>query len=104
MHYSAACRVDPEHLPAIVINFHVSKSCWRLRWQGETSISPAVSPHTSITYPANFFFVIAPDVDIQGPMEEYFKMGVSDVQMGDLLKAHYDSNVYGLRYSTIFCN
>ena len=35
-------------------------------------------------------------------MEEYFKMGVSDVQMGDLLKVHYDSNVYGLRYFTYF--
>jgi hypothetical protein len=31
-------------------------------------------------------------------MGEYFKMGVSDVQMGELLKAHYDTKAYGLRY------
>ena len=35
-------------------------------------------------------------------MEEYFKMGVSDVQMGDLLKVHYDTQAYGLRYLTVF--
>jgi hypothetical protein len=35
-------------------------------------------------------------------MGEYFKMGVSDVQMADFLKAQYDNNVYGLRYLTVF--
>ena len=44
------------------------------------------------------FSVIAPDNDIRGPMEKYFKMGVPDVQMGELLKAHYDTKAYGLRY------
>ena len=97
----AAWTPKTHHLFSSTSGCHVFLLCWQLRWQGKTSISPAVSPHIILSSTTNFFFVIAPDDDIQAPMREYFNMGVSDVQMGDLLKAHYDTNTYGLRYLTV---
>lgn len=81
---------------------HVSLLCWQLQWQDKININPTVSPHIIHSSSVNLFFVIAPDDDIRGPMEEYFNMGVSDVQMVDLLKAHYDTNAHGLGYLTLF--
>ena len=97
----AACRADPKDSSRFEHQPHVFLLCWQLRWQGRTSISPAVSLHIIHPSTTHFFFVIAPDDDIQGPMREYFNMGVSDVQMGELLKAHYDANTYGIRYLTM---
>ena len=42
-------------------------------------------------------FLLAPDEDICGPLEEYFRLGCSDVDITELLKAHYDVTTYGLR-------
>jgi hypothetical protein len=42
-------------------------------------------------------FFLAPDEDIRGPLEEYFRLGCSDVDITELLKAHYDITTHGLR-------
>jgi hypothetical protein len=44
--------------------------------------------------------LVAPDGDIRAPMEDYHRLGVSDVEMTELLKKHYDTEKYGLRYFT----
>jgi hypothetical protein len=72
VHQSAACRVDPEDSPPIFINI------WLSRILALLAVAMARSPAVS-----------------------YFNMGVSDVQMGDLLKVHYGTNTYGLRYLTV---
>ena len=51
----------------------------------------------SITYsPCENFS--APEEIIRPHIEMYFSIGRSDVEIVDLLKAHYDTNVYGFRY------
>jgi hypothetical protein len=42
-------------------------------------------------------FSLAPDEDIRGPLKEYFRLGCSDVDITELLKAHYDVMTHGLR-------
>jgi hypothetical protein len=46
----------------------------------------------------NNLIFLAPDEDIRQPLEEYFKLGCSDVETTELLKFHYDTASYGLRY------
>ena len=41
----------------------------------------------------------APEEIIRPHIEMYFSIGRSDVEIVDLLKAHYDTNVYGFRYA-----
>ena len=71
------------------------------QWLRKTSINPVVSPvfHIAVC-PLMNICLAAPDGDIQAPMEEYYQMGVSDVEMTELLKQHYDTEKYGLRYFT----
>ena len=42
--------------------------------------------------------ISAPEEIIHPHIELYFSIGRSDVEIVDLLKAHYDTNVYGFRY------
>ena len=42
--------------------------------------------------------ISAPEEIIRPHIELYFSIGRSDVEIVDLLKAHYDTNVYGFRY------
>jgi hypothetical protein len=80
--------VDPEDSPPIFINIRLS------RIPALLAVAMArKNQHKPRRQSTNFFFVIAPDDDIQAPMREYFNMGVSDVQMRDLLKAHYDTKL-----------
>jgi len=39
----------------------------------------------------------APDDNIRGPLTQFVGMGLSDVDIADLLKEHYDTSMYGLR-------
>ena len=41
--------------------------------------------------------ISAPEEIIRPHIEMYFSIGRSDVEIVDLLKAHYDTNVYGFR-------
>jgi hypothetical protein len=75
------------------------------QWLRKTSTNPAVSPAFHIAVcPLINMCLTAPDGDIQGPMAEYYQMGVSDVEMTELLKQHYDTEKYGLRYFTFHHN
>ena len=40
---------------------------------------------------------IAPDETIKGPLTDYYAMGISDVEITQMLKNHYDTSKYGLR-------
>jgi hypothetical protein len=40
----------------------------------------------------------APEEIIRPHIELYFSIGRSDVEIVELLKVHYDTNVYGFRY------
>ena len=42
--------------------------------------------------------ITAPEEIIRPHIEMYFSIGRSDVEIVDLLKAHYDTNVYGFGY------
>jgi hypothetical protein len=46
-------------------------------------------------------FSLAPDKDIHGPLEEYFRLGCSNVDITELLKEHYDVMTHGLRFHVI---
>ena len=40
----------------------------------------------------------APDEIIQDPLREYYELGLPDTKIAELLKDHYDTTEYGLRY------
>jgi hypothetical protein len=35
------------------------------------------------------------------PLRQYYELGLSDVKIAELLKEHYDTEQYGLRYSML---
>ncbi|KAF8164943.1 hypothetical protein B0H34DRAFT_687161 [Crassisporium funariophilum] len=39
---------------------------------------------------------VAPDEEIRPFLELYFLIGRNDVEIADLLKSHYDTNLYGI--------
>jgi hypothetical protein len=42
---------------------------------------------------------IAPEDDIQPPLTFYYNLGMNDVEISKQMKDHYDTDIYGLRYS-----
>jgi len=38
------------------------------------------------------------DESIKEPLQQYYELGLLDVKITELLKEHYDTDNYGLRY------
>lgn len=47
-------------------------------------------------------FYLAPDEDIKEHLQNYYKLGLTDIKVTEALKHHYDTNIYGLRYVSYF--
>ena len=48
--------------------------------------------------PSDISLFSAPDESIKEPLQQYYKLGLLDVRITELLKEHYDTDNYGLRY------
>ena len=54
------------------------------------------------------YIFVAPDEFMKAPLTDYYAMGINDIEITKLLKSHYDTTKYGLRwvlsYTSIYDN